>query len=105
MDLGDLAFYIGIVGIIMYLCLMIIRYTMNAGKIVAACKRYDERALQLQQKVDELCAERDRKNPQVDELIEKVVGLRETRDRLQTEYEGMGESSQDRDIEIKTNVR
>lgn len=105
MIVGDLAFYIGIVGIILYLCLMIIRYTMNSTKIVEACKRYDERTAQLQQKVDELRAERDQKSPQVDELVATVVSLRQRRDALQTQYEETAHIRRDRDIEIKTNAR
>ena len=105
MDLGDLAFYVGIVGIIIYLCLMIIRYTMTSGKISEAGKRYEERITYLQQKVEELRAERDQKNPEVDEIVEKVVGLRETRDKLQIQYEEMLEQTRERGFEIKTKVR
>ena len=105
MILGDLAFYIGIVGIIIFLCLMIIRFTMSSGKISETVKRYEERGVRLQEKVQELQEKRDQMNPEVDELIEKVVNLRETRDTLQTQYEDMIEETTTRDIQIKTKVR
>ena len=102
--LGDLALIVGAIGIIIYLYLIITRYTNRAGKLSAARKRYDEQILQLQQKIEELQAARDEKAPQVDELVDRMVTLRGWRDKLQMGYEEMVEKSRTRDIHIKTNL-
>ena len=104
MILGDLAFYAGIIGIIIYLCLMVIRYTTTAGTLKESEKKCADRIEHLKQRVAELRQERDHMQPEVDQLLEKGIGLREVRDRLQIQYEEMQEKSHAREIHIKTNV-
>jgi|GEM_PF-3377449 hypothetical protein len=104
MILGDLAFYAGISGIILYLCLMVIRNTTAVGTLREKEKKCGERAEHLKQKVVALRRKRDKMGPDVDRLLEQMIGLREVRDQLHMQYEEMQEKGRAREIHIKTNI-
>ena len=99
--LGDLAFLIGTVGIVIYICLIIIRFTNRAGKVKRRIKQYEEQAARLQERIEELKKQREAIHPQVDALVNRVVELREVRDRLQFQYKEMIERSREREIHIR----
>lgn len=99
--LGDLAFLIGTIGIVIYMCLIIIRFTTQSGKVKAGIKKYEDQIVRLKEKIAELKEQRDASNPEVDELVNKVIGLREQRDKLFFRYEEMVDKSRERDINIK----
>jgi len=101
MIFGDLAFIMGIIGIVIYLCLILIRFTTNSGKIVAIGKRYDEEIVRLKQRIKEWKKELDEINPQMNALVSKMVELREIRDQLYFQYEAMVEEAQERKVSIK----
>ena len=105
MQLGDFAFYAGILGITMYLCLMVIQNTSRSGKVTEHIKKYDAAIAALQQQLQELDQVRGERQPGVDELIARVVELRGQRDRLQVQYEELQDRAQDRQINIQTKQR
>lgn len=105
MNLGDLAFYAGILGITIYLCLMVIRQTGHTGRIGEAIKKYENAIASLQSQQVELKANRQEKQPDVDELLSRVLELRELRDRLQTQYEELQDQVRERDIDIRMKTR
>ena len=102
--LGDLSFIIGTIGIVIYMCLIIIRFTTQAGKIQTAIKKYEERTVKLQEKLKELKERRSTMDPEVDKLVEQMIEGRSRRDKLQMQYEDMVAKSQERDINIKFNA-
>ena len=83
MLLGDLAFYAGILGITIYLCLMTIKHTGHTGKINDTIKKYEGAIASLQEQQAHLKSARQDKQPEVDGLLSRVMELREMRDQLQ----------------------
>ena len=102
MIFGDLAFYGGIVGIILYICVIVIGHTTRISKLVDVVRKYDDRIAALSSRKQELTAIHHDKQPQVDALLKRVLELREMRDRLQIQLEDMQASVSERKIEIKS---
>ncbi|MFH1567968.1 MAG: hypothetical protein ABIL09_08190 [Gemmatimonadota bacterium] len=102
---GDLAFYAGILGITMYLCLMVIKHTSQSGKITEAIKRYEDSIASLAQQLEALKAARSQKQPTVDGLVSRVVELRALRDRLQIQLEDLQARVKERDTDIHVKSR
>ena len=105
MIIGDLALYGGIVGIILYICIMVIRHTTQLGRMTDVLRKYEERIAVLRSRREELLAQHRELSPQVDGLVKRVLHLRETRDRLQIQFQDMQAASRQRDIVIKTSSR
>ena len=103
--LGDLAFYAGILGITIYLCLMVIKHTGHASKMSEAIKKYEDAIASLQSQQTELKATRQEKQPQVDELLASVLELRQQRDQLQIQYEELQDRAKERSIDIQVKPR
>ena len=103
--LGDLAFVIGTLGVIVYLCLIIIRYTSQASQLKTAIQRYESQIARLQQRLGELQEKREAIDPEVDTLVDQVVEQRAIRDRLHFRYEDMVARSRQREIHIKYDPR
>ena len=102
MDLtGDMAFIIGTIGILIFMCLNIIRFTTQSGKVKTRIKKYEAPIIRLQQKIEELKEQRDAANPEVDKVVKEVIALRAVRDKLFYRYEEMVAKSKERDINIK----
>ena len=105
MPIGDLVYYAGILGLVIYGCFMVIRQAGRTGKLADTIRQYDERIARLQQRRTELRAARDEKSPGVEDLLQQVIDLRGRRDRLQIAYEEMETKARDRDIPIKMSTR
>lgn len=103
--LGDLAFLIGTIGVIIYMCLITVRYTSKASQLKTAIQRFESQTGRLEQRIGALKEQREVVDPEVDVLVNKVVGLREIRDKLQFKYEDMEAKSRQREINIKYNAR
>ena len=101
MALGDLAFYAGIVGIVIYLCLMATKHAGRAGKLTEAIQKYTETSAELQHRLAELESKRDEQAPVVDDLLAKVVELRGVRDQLQIQYEDMQAKVRGKEINVR----
>jgi len=104
MMLGDLAFYAGILGITIYLCLMVIKHTGHTSKISDSIKRYERAIASLQEQQSQLKATRQENQPEVNGLLSRVLELRESRDQLQIRYEELQDQAKtgDRDIQVKS---
>ena len=102
--LGDLAFVIGAIGVVVYLCLIVIRYVTAAAKVREAIQRTTTQNAGLEQRLAELRQRRDAADPEVNVLLARVVALREERDRLTFALEEMVARSRERDIQIKTKI-
>ncbi len=105
MIIGDLAIYAGIVGIILYLCIIIIRHTGNTSRMAEGVRKCEERIAAAETRLRDLHAEYDEKSPHVDAIVKRVLGLREKRDRLEIEYQDLLAKSQEREIHIKSGSR
>ena len=105
MFLGDLAFIIGLIGVVIYLCIGVISHTSKAGKLAKKGRGYEREIERLQARVEGFKAERDAVSPELNGLVERMIELRAVRDRLQMQYEEMQEKVRNRQIDIKTNVR
>ena len=73
--------------------------------MTTAIKRYEDQIVSLRPRIAELKEKWDQANPEVSKLVSKVVELREVRDKLQFQYDEMVAKSQEREINIKYNVR
>lgn len=98
---GDMAFVIGTIGMIIYLCLITIRFTSQSSRVKAAIRTYDEGLGRLNRALAELQGKRAALDPDVDVLVTRMIALRETRDRLSLQYEEMVARSREREIHIK----
>ena len=105
MPIGDLAYYAGLLGLVMYGCLMVIRQAGRTGKLSDSIRQYETRIAALQQSLAELRAARDEKAPRIDDILQRVIELRDRRDKLQIAYEDMQAKASDRDIQIKASSR
>lgn len=102
MIIGDLALYAGIVGIILYVCILTIRHTTRIGKLTDNLRKHDDHITALKARKEDLVAQHRLKHPEVDALVKRVLELRESRDRLQVQYNDLLASAEERTIEIKT---
>ena len=105
MLIGDLAYSAGVLGLVVYGCFLVIRQAGRTGKLSDAIRRNENRITSLQQRMGELRVERAEKTPGVDDLLQRVIELRERRDKLQIAYEEMQARALDRDIHIKMTSR
>ena len=101
MPIGDLAYYAGVLGLVIYCCFLVVRQAGRTGKLTDAIRQYDERIARLHQRREELRAARDEKSPGIDGLLQEVIDLRAERDRLQIQYEEMEAKASERDRPIK----
>lgn len=102
--LGDIAFLIGTIGVVIYLCLIVIRYTSQASRLKAIIRQYEEQLYRVRQKIEELEQKRAAQDPEVNRLLNQMIALRELRDRLSFQYEEMVARSREREIRIKYNI-
>lgn len=102
---GDMAFVIGAIGMIIYLCLITIRFTSQSSRLKTAIRAYDGRLERLTHALAELREQRAAMDPAVDRLVTRMIELRETRDRLSLQYEEMVARSREREIHIKYQAR
>ncbi|MEW6753279.1 MAG: hypothetical protein AB1505_20205 [Candidatus Latescibacterota bacterium] len=98
--LGDLSFLIGTIGVVIYLCLIVVRHTGQASRLKTAVQRQTEQLQRLEQRRAELRQRQAEMDPQVDSLLARLIELRGERDRLQIQYEEMVARSQEREIHI-----
>ncbi|MFA6110794.1 MAG: hypothetical protein WDA75_18700 [Candidatus Latescibacterota bacterium] len=102
---GDMAFVIGAIGMIIYLCLITIRFTSQASRVKVAIHTYDESIERLKCALAELHEKRAALDPDVDVLVTRMISLRETRDRLSLQYGEMVARSREREINIGYRAR
>ena len=105
MPIGDLLCYAGLLGLVIYGCFLVIRQGGCTGKLADAIRQYEDRIATLQRRLTELRAARDEKSPGVDDLLQRVIELRDRRDKLQIAYEEMQAEARGRNIPIKTASR
>jgi hypothetical protein len=103
--LGNIAFVIGAIGVIIYLCLVTIRFTSQASRLKTAARAYDGRLERLARTLAELQERRAAIDPLVDQLVTRMIELRETRDRLSLQFGEMVARSREREIHIKYQAR
>ena len=104
MDLGDLAVSVGVVGITIYLCLMVIKHTNYAGRTREAITKYEKAIASLQDQHTRLKATWEEKQPEVDALLDRVLELRALRDQLHIGFEELKGQAKERtrDIRVKS---
>ena len=102
---GDLAFIIGTIGVIIYICLIVIRYTSRSAQFKTAIQRYEGQIGRLQERIAELKEQEEGIGPEVDSLVDRMIKLREIRDKLHFRYEDMVDRSRQREIDIRYNAR
>ena len=84
---AELAPYvIGCVGIIMFVCVIMIQYSQKATKLREGIKHYDDAVSRFMSSIAELNHQKDQIQPQYEELVATLVDLREQRDKLQHEH-------------------
>ena len=105
MPIGDLVYYAGLLCLVIYGCFLVIRQSGRTGKLTDAIRQYDTRIATLQQRLEEMRAAREEKQPGTDDLLQQVIELRARRDELQIAYEDMQAAARDRDIHIKVSSR
>ena len=86
MSVLEIPYLIGILGLAIYTCLIVVRHTRFAGLLVEKSKKYENVVRALESNVDEFKAQKQEKIPQLDELMRKVLALREKRDQLLQKY-------------------
>jgi capsule polysaccharide export protein KpsE/RkpR len=93
----DLVLMLGLVGIIIYLCSMLIGHTSQSSRVTEAQKKYDREIARLEPRVEEWKAQRGEKNPQMDALIARMLALRLERDQWCRQCEERKEKAQARE--------
>ncbi|MFT5089242.1 MAG: ABC-type phosphate transport system auxiliary subunit [Candidatus Latescibacterota bacterium] len=102
MLIGDIAFIVGSIGLFIYICMIIVKHATQAGKLSDRTRRYEGEGERLRIQREELQQQRSEAQPKMDEIITKVIALREERDRLLIQYEDMQAEAHSRQIVIKS---
>ena len=103
--LGDLALGIGFVGLIVYLCMMVVRFSGRASGLATSIRRHEESIARLRSQVQELKQHSEEVSPQVDEVVGRMIELRNLRDHLCMRLDEMHEKTRDPDVEIRMKQR
>lgn len=99
--LGDMSVAVGLIGTVIYLCLIVIRFVTHAGKLKESIKGYDAQVLRLEEKLRSLKARHSEKDPEVNALLAALIDRRAKRDRLRQQYEEMEAKTRERQINIR----
>ena len=103
--LGNLALVVGTVGMVIYLCLITVRFASKASVLKATTVTVEERLARAANALAALQQQRAAIDPAVDALLGRMIDLRETRDRLSLQYQEMVARSREREINIGFRAR
>ena len=85
MSTNELLYGILFVGLFLYACMIMVSFVKRVGPLTEHKRRLDETVDRLQDQIKRYQEEWEQKKPELAPLIEKLVELRETRDRLQAQ--------------------
>jgi len=86
MSLNNLPYLVGIMALVIAACLLLVRHTRLAGRLVEGTRKYEDTTRVLEDKIKGLRAQKTEKEPQLEELLQRTIELREQRDQLLTQY-------------------
>jgi hypothetical protein len=92
MPLDNFPYLIGIIALVISACLILVRHARLAGRLVEGARKQEEGAKVLEGKIGELRAQKTEKEPQLEELLQRTIDLREQRDQLLNQYNEIEES-------------
>ena len=98
--IGDLAIGLGFVGLITYLCFLLIRFSSRSGRLKTTIDQYEEVSIRLRAQNAELEQQCAATSPELDDLVSRAIDVRSRRDRLSRTLEEMQERVEERDREI-----
>ena len=86
MNTNEVYYVVFFAGAVIYGCIIILSFARRVGPLVESRSRLEDASALLTASAQEHQEELKEKKPELKGLIEEVVGLRETRDRLQDQY-------------------
>ena len=86
MSTNEVYYVVFFAGAVVYGCIILLSFARRVGPLLESRSRLEDASALLRASAQEHHEELKRKAPELKALIEKVVELRETRDRLQEQY-------------------
>ena len=88
---SEFPYILGIAGIVVYGCLIIIHHVRFSGKLNERAKNCGAAIGELESRIEDLEEQKKKKMPKLEELLERMIKMREERDQLQLQHRSVEE--------------